>query len=344
MKIGIANDVSVAAEALRRAIAENGEHQVLWIAENGVEAVRFCARQRPDLLLMDLIMPEMDGVEATRIIMRDTPCAILIVTASPQDNSAEVFRAMGAGALDVTATPVLSSAHSGGAALLAKIKMIGKLIQAESRPREPTALDSAQGAGNGTKQRVDTLIAIGASTGGPIALAKILSELPPSTDTAIVIVQHIDREFAVIFADWLSTQASWPIDIIEADSPLRPGRIHLAKTNDHLLLDAKLRLGYSESPRDYPYRPSINVFFHCIARHWQNRAIGVLLTGMGRDGAEGLLAMRKMGKKTIAQNKASSAVYGMPRAAVEIDAAEAVLPLEEIGAMLRKDMLRNLPH
>ncbi len=213
---------------------------MLWIAENGVEAVRFFARQRPDLLLMDLIMPEMDGVEATRIIMRDTPCAILIVTASPQDNSAEVFRAMGAGALDVTATPVLSSAHSGGAALLAKIKMIGKLIQAESRPREPTALDSAQGAGNGTKQRVDTLIAIGASTGGPIALAKILSELPPSTDTAIVIVQLIDREFAVIFADWLSTQArrSRSTSSRRIAHCVRDASIW-QKPNDHLVLDAR---------------------------------------------------------------------------------------------------------
>jgi chemotaxis response regulator CheB len=115
----------------------------------------------------------------------------------------------------------------------------------------------------------------------------------------------------------------------------------MAKTNDHLVLDARHRLGYSATPLDYPYRPSVDVFFNCVAKHWRKPAIGVLLTGMGRDGAHGLLAMRQAGKLTIAQDQASSAVYGMPRAAAELGAAELVLPLDDIGATLRQRVRRN---
>jgi two-component system response regulator WspF len=121
MKIGIVNDVAMAAEALRRVVATSREHEVAWVARTGKEALRMCTENRPDLVLMDLSMPEMDGVEATRQIMQHAPCAILIVTAQPQDNVSQVFRALGAGALDVTATPVLLGGSGGDAALLAKI-------------------------------------------------------------------------------------------------------------------------------------------------------------------------------------------------------------------------------
>jgi len=129
MKIAIANDSAMAAEALRRVVASTAEHQVLWIARTGADAVRMCADNRPDLILMDLNMPELDGVEATRQIMEHSPCAILIVTGRPQDNVNQVFRALGAGALDVTATPVLQGQPGGDAELLAKIRTMDKLIR-----------------------------------------------------------------------------------------------------------------------------------------------------------------------------------------------------------------------
>src|SRR3954469_24416725 len=129
MKIAIANDVAMAAEALRRVVASTAEHPVLWIAPRGAEGGRLCADSRPDLILMDLNMPEMDGVEATRVIMDQTPCAILVVTGRPQDNVNQVFRALGAGALDVTATPVLQGQPGGDAELLAKIRTMDKLIR-----------------------------------------------------------------------------------------------------------------------------------------------------------------------------------------------------------------------
>jgi two-component system, chemotaxis family, response regulator WspF len=335
MKIGIVNDVAMSAEVLRRAVVATKEHQIAWTAHSGADAVRLCAENRPDLILMDLTMPQMDGVETTRAIMRHTPCAILIVTTTPQENPDMVFNAMGAGALDVTSTQALTGGLTQDNDLLAKIRMIGKLIQADrnGRGRAPQNTESEGAAPSHCG--VQTLIAIGASTGGPLALASILSDLMLPPTASIVIVQHIDRRFADNFVRWLAGQTALPVQGIEDGSRLVPGSVHVATTDDHLKLDERGRLYYSPMPRDYSYRPSVDIFFQCIADHWTKPAIGVLLTGMGRDGAEGLLAMRCAGKFTIAQDQASSAVYGMPRAAADLHAADMVLPLPAIATVLR---------
>ncbi|MFB9243852.1 chemotaxis-specific protein-glutamate methyltransferase CheB [Massilia antarctica] len=329
MKIGIANDVAMAAEALRRVVASTSEHQVVWIARTGLEAVRMCIDNRPDLILMDLNMPQLDGVEATRQIMEKAPCAILVVTGQPQDNVSQVFRALGAGALDVTATPLLARGGGGDSALLHKIKTIGKLIRVSVADAHPP---HAPERGDG---KIKHLLAIGSSTGGPIAVAKVLAGWNPAPGTAIVVVQHIDENFAAHFSKWLGEQLIMPVRVVDDGDPLEAGCVQIARTNDHLVLSARQRLHYDQAPRDYAYRPSVDVFFHCVARHWDGDATGVLLTGMGRDGANGLLAMRQAGKATIAQDQASSAVYGMPRAAAEIDAAQQILSLENIGRALR---------
>jgi two-component system, chemotaxis family, response regulator WspF len=334
MKIGIANDVAMAAEALRRVVASTAEHQVVWIARTGVEAVRLCAENRPDLVLMDLNMPQLDGVEATRQIMEQSPCAILVVTGRPQDSVNQVFRALGAGALDVTATPMLQGKAGGAAELLAKIRTMDKLIRHSGgsqsmQPRRPTQAPEPRDPG------VTRLVAIGASTGGPVAVSKILAGWLPPPGCAIVVVQHIDEHFADHFARWLGEQLTIPVRAIGEGDSLCPGTVLVAKSNDHLVLDKDYRLSYDAAPKDYAYRPSVDVFFRCVARHFRGDAVGVLLTGMGRDGAEGLLAMRQAGHTTIAQDQATSAVYGMPRAAVELDAAQMVLPLDKIGPMLR---------
>ncbi|MES2152823.1 MAG: chemotaxis-specific protein-glutamate methyltransferase CheB [Pseudomonadota bacterium] len=328
MKIGIANDVAMAAEALRRVVASTSEHQVLWIARSGLEAVRMCVENRPDLVLMDLNMPELDGVEATRQIMQQTPCAILIVTGQPQDSVGQVFRALGAGALDVTATPILRGVPGGDAELLHKIKTIGKLVRAaDAATGAPPAEPGVGACGH--------LLAIGASTGGPAAIARVLAGWVPPAGTAIVVVQHIDQHFAANFSRWLGDMLALPVRVIEHGDQLAPGVVQVARTNDHLTLSAHQRLQYDEHPADYAYRPSVDVFFHCVARNWQGEATGLLLTGMGRDGAAGLLAMRQAGMHTIAQDQASSAVYGMPRAAADLNAAGQILALDQIGPALR---------
>lgn len=333
MNIGIVNDVTLIAEALRRVVVNTGEHRVAWVAHGGLQAVRFCNEQRPDLVLMDLIMPDIDGAEATRRIMQQSPCAILIVTASPDENTGLVFRAMGAGALDVVATPVMSGRQASDSALLRKIRMIGKLI-GTSMPAAPAP--PARTAQNNGREAAQRLVAFGASTGGPAALTQILRAWTPPADCSAVIVQHIDLSFADSFAAWLSDQIGQPVQTIAEGDPPAPGRILLARSNDHLMLAPDRSLRYSVEPAAYPYRPSVDVFFRSVALNWARPAIGVLLTGMGRDGAHGLLALRAARYLTIAQDKASSAVYGMPRAAAELGAAEVIAPLDAIAPSLAK--------
>jgi len=330
MRIGIVNDLPIAAEALRRVLALAPEHQLAWIAGDGAEAVDQCARDRPDLVLMDLIMPRMDGVEATRQIMAHTPCAVLVVTADVETNAARVFAAMGHGALDAVDTPLLGSGDllAGAQPLLAKIAAIGRLMSDGSARR--SAADSRT-ASHATSSH---LVAIGASAGGPAALGAVLKGLPRNFPAAVVIVQHVDARFAPGLADWLGQHSALPVKLAgEGDRPLA-GEVLIAGLDDHLVFDAQQRLGYTEQPSDHAYRPSVDVFFRSAARHWSGTMIGVLLTGMGSDGAQGLKDLRTLGHHTIAQDRATSAVYGMPKAAAAISAAVEILPLDRIAPRL----------
>jgi chemotaxis response regulator CheB len=178
------------------------------------------------------------------------------------------------------------------------------------------------------------LVAIGASAGGPAALASLLAALPPDFPAAVLVVQHLDVRFAAAVAQWLGQYSALPVQTIkEGDRPL-PGTVQLAATGDHLVLKRADRLGYRVEPCDCVYRPSVDVFFRSASEKWPHRAVGILLTGMGADGALGLKALRAKGHHTIAQDEASSAVYGMPKAAAAAGAAIEILPLERIAARL----------
>lgn len=179
-----------------------------------------------------------------------------------------------------------------------------------------------------------SLVAIGSSAGGPAALAILLRGLPRTFPAAIVIVQHIDSRMATGMADWLGLQSSLPVRVAdEGDRPVA-GHVLIAGTSDHLVLKSPNRLGYTEEPREAVYRPSVDVFFQSVHRLWRASAVGIVLSGMGRDGAAGLKAMRESGCYTIAQDKETSAVYGMPKAAAAISAAVDVLPMDHIAARL----------
>jgi two-component system response regulator WspF len=149
-----------------------------------------------------------------------------------------------------------------------------------------------------------------------------------------VIVQHVDAQFAPGLVDWLNEQTALPVELAMAGCPVEGGKVLVAGTNDHLVLQSNLTLTYTEEPRDYPYRPSVDVFFSSIADCWPGKGIGVLLTGMGRDGAQGLMSLRSASWHTIAQDRATSVVYGMPKAAAELGAAVQILPIQAIGSIL----------
>lgn len=333
MRIAIVNDSLLAVESLRRVIVSAPEHEIAWIAYNGAEAVANCLRDTPNLILMDLIMPVMDGVTATRQIMAQSPCAILVITATIQGNGARVFEAMGAGALDALNTPIVGAdgQGTGKAELLRKIQAIGCLINGGIRAATKTAVHASSPTTNSTR-----LLAIGASTGGPAAVVSLLAGLPRNFQGAIVLAQHMDEQFMDGFATWLGTQCALPVRLASSGDRPQPGVVLLAGGKEHLVLRSDGTLGYTSEPEDYPFRPSVNALFESIAANWNGAALGVLLTGMGRDGADGLLAMRNKGYYTIAQDKASCAVYGMPRAAVEIGAAQDVLALDRIADFVSK--------
>ncbi|MDX2099850.1 MAG: chemotaxis response regulator protein-glutamate methylesterase [Leptolyngbyaceae cyanobacterium bins.59] len=334
MRIAIVNDMVMAVEAMRRVLLTVPDYKVVWVARDGAEAVTKCAQDTPDLILMDLIMPVMDGVEATRQIMKKSPCAILIVTASVGKNAAKVFEAMGHGALDAVNTPVLGSKGTPEAAqaILAKIGTIAKLVRRSSptpAAKTPTRTERVP-----LSMSIPPLVAIGSSTGGPKALASILSRLPADFGAAIAIVQHVDQQFSSGLADWLNQQTPLPVKIAVAGDRLEKGKVLLAGTNDHLSLRSDLSLHYIREPADYPYRPSVDVFFKSLSQHWTRKDTAVLLTGMGRDGGEGLSILRFRGWHTIAQDADSCVVYGMPKAAAELNAAVQILNPEAIAKTL----------
>jgi two-component system response regulator WspF len=331
VKIGIVNDSPIALEALRRVLALRPDHAVIWAARDGAQAVALCAQETPDLVLMDLIMQGTDGVEATRQIMAATPCAILVVTASVGANAARVFDAMGYGAIDAVDTPAMGPGEmqKNDAAFLDKIDTVAKLVG--TRRFIPSA-DNFTDTWIITRRK--RLVAIGASAGGPAALSAVLSGLPKNFPAAVVIVQHVDERFAKGLADWLSRDSALLVQVAKEGDRPTPGTVLLAGTNDHLRFVSAERLGYTSEPREQAYRPSVDVFFGSVGAHWPGEAVGVLLTGMGRDGAKGLKTLRDKGHYTIAQDQATSTVYGMPKAAATLDAAVDILPLERIAPRL----------
>ena len=339
MKIAIVNDVPLAREALRRVVTSVPEFNVAWLACDGAEAVEKTKADRPDLILMDLIMPQVDGVEATRRIMAESPCPILVVTATVSGNMGRVYEAMGLGALDAVDTPSFDHREGvlGTSPLLEKIATISRLIGRPSRmpitPPPPSTFETEVPRG--------PMIVIGASTGGPNALGEILSRLPDLPQATIVIVQHVDQAFSHGLARWLTEKTGRQVDLIESGGYPEPGRCYLAGTNDHVILDEHFRFRYVADPVTLYYRPSVDVFFASVAGRWPVPGAAALLTGMGRDGAAGLKALRAAGWATIAQDESTCIVYGMPRAAAEIDAAEQILPLKDIAPALVEGMNRR---
>ena len=341
MKVAIVNDSKAAAEVLRRILVELPAFHLLWTAYSGEEALRLCETAHPDIILMDLIMPGIDGAETTRRIMQSKPCVILVVTATTVGNRDQVFEAMGHGALDAVNTPTLGpdGDMSGAEVLLQKLRMVARLVA----PSHHSAAHHTPGkaVAAGLDSSTLPIVGIGASTGGPQALAQVLSHLPSNFPAAILVAQHVDEHFAPGLAKWLQHHSPLPIRIAHDGEPITPGGVWIAGSKDHLVYNEGGFVSYTPHPRATAYRPSVDALFNSLAAPHRAMRIGVLLTGMGRDGAEGMLALNHGGALTIAQDAASCVVYGMPKAAVELKAATEVLPLDQIGPRIRNAVLGN---
>lgn len=319
--------------------------EVIGEAPDGKAAIELCQRLRPDVVTMDMMLPLMTGVAATEYIMAYCPTPILIVSASTQRG--ELFRtydALAAGAVDVLDKPLgdeLDEEWEGR--LVAAVRMASR-IRVITHPR---ARLGHLGRANPTTPPAPALaasderlvVAIGASTGGPGALRTVLSALPPDFPLPVLVVLHISEPFGRSMTEWLDAQlrlqVRYPIDGERLPGPGR-GCVLMAPPDSHLEIDGGGRLRLGAGLERHSCRPSVDVLFESLARSMGQRTIGCLLTGMGKDGALGLLEIKQRGGLTLAQDEATSVVFGMPGEAVKLGAAHHVLPLPEIGPMLAR--------
>jgi len=324
-------------KALVAAFNADPEIRVIGTAASGEAAVSAAREMKPDIITMDINMPGMDGFEATRAIMSSCPVPIVIVTGklNPKD-SGTLFRVMEAGALMVLAKPEPpgSAGHQESVAnlvhhikLMSEIKVVRRVFPLGELPaQQPLAMPQAR-----TQIKV---VAIGASTGGPPLLHHILSKLPAHFDAAVLVVQHMAQGFTENFVHWLNQGSSLPVQLATEGMKILPGRVYVAPDGWHMQAGPDQRIALSLAPPENGLRPSVSTLFRSVGQHFGRQAAGVLLTGMGSDGAAGLKTMRDKGGITIAQNRESSVVFGMPAEAIQIDAAQYILAPEEIIQLL----------
>ncbi len=332
MRIAIANHSKKGIESIRNIItaAAAPNYNIVWAASTASETIKKCAEDTPDLLLLDINFPDADGVKTTQRIMETSPCAILLITASVSDFAAGIFEAMRWGALDVA--PVLSCDESLAAdteELLRKISLLGKWM---NKPADQANEQTA----NKKMENGPIMVAIGASAGGPGALAAIVGNIPPDFNGTIVALQHMDLEFSASFAKWVSLKTE--LDVImaqEADMPKR-GTVVLAGGPGDLIIGRDGAFHYVDEQSNASFHPSIDTFFESCASNFSRPGIAVLLSGMGKDGVFGMLSLREAGWLTLAQDEATSTVYGMPKFAAEIKAADKILALNQIAPEIIK--------
>lgn len=337
VRVLVVEDSLTVRERLCEVLASDPEIEIVGTAEDGKRGIELCQALRPDVLTLDMMLPVMSGLAATEYVMAHCPTPILIVSASV--NRGEVFRtydALAAGAIDVFEKPRGDASDDGwDASFLARVKLVSR-IKVITHPRGRAAafraLPLAPRSHTPTAAGVIRVVALGASTGGPAALAEVLRTLPGPLAVPLLFVLHIDEPFGYAFADWLDGQTTHSVAYAGEGETLDAigGRIVMAPPGRHLVVrSGRLRLT-DDLPR-HSCRPSVDVLFESLAADVGPGVLACLLTGMGRDGAAGLLAVREAGGATIAQDEASSVVYGMPREAALLGAVERVLPLGEIG-------------
>jgi two-component system chemotaxis response regulator CheB len=324
---------------LSQILASDPGIEVVGAAQDGVEAVEMVEQLRPDLVTMDIHMPRLDGLGATEKIMAYTPTPILVVSSSVHgEGIGRAFDALRLGALEVIKKPEVrdwADLERIGSEVIKKVKILARVrvithiggrkhhVQHAAKPR-PAEMSARR-----------SLVAIGSSTGGPSALLEVLGRLSADFCAPVVIAQHIADGFVPGFVEWLDSECRLRVVQAREGMPLEPGFVFVAPTNGNVIVGAGT-LSVRRAGDGQLHVPSANALFESVATAHGSSAVGVIMTGMGADGATGLRAMREAGAATIAQDEASCTVFGMPRAAIEAGAAEQVLPLEEIAGALEQ--------
>lgn len=338
VRVIVADDSLVARKLLRGFLENTATMEVVGEAANGRQAVELARALKPDLITMDLDMPVMTGMDAIDEIM--TTKAIPILVVSNVTDPGAIEEAIRRGALEVVSKPEYQAGR--GAEFVAKVRLLAGVpvitrlrssrtpasqpaaVPADERPA-PAALRVPQG-----RRAASCAIAIASSTGGPQALAHILAGLPAGFCCPVFVAQHMSDGFAQGMADWLSGLCSLPVRLGEADAPIEPGVVYLSPSERHMVVTPSHHIALRERVSGDVYRPSCDALLESVARVFGARALGVILTGMGRDGVRGMAAIRAAGGVTIAQDEASSVIFGMNRLAIEQGGASQVLALDRI--------------
>ncbi|MBU0483810.1 MAG: chemotaxis-specific protein-glutamate methyltransferase CheB [Proteobacteria bacterium] len=328
IKVLIVDDSSLAREFIKAILATDGDVIIAGEAENGREAVEKTRALRPDIVIMDIEMPIMGGLEAIEIIMGENPVPILVVTSKGETDTA--FRAISKGALEVLPKSAVDPDNP---------KKFIEQVKILSRVKVITHLKSRAKTGNGKDESDDKvpfkkIIAIAASTGGPNALNTILPELPKDYCCPIVIAQHISDGFEIGLAEWLSKISKLQVKVAEDGDLLMAGHVYISPPNRHMVVNYNNRISFLEKKARDIYHPSCDILLMSVATVYGAKTIGVILTGMGKDGVIGMQKIKEMQGKTIAQDQSSSIVFGMPKIAIETGCIDKVLPLAQIGQEL----------
>lgn len=345
IRVLLVDDSPVAVAVLRKMLAGAPNIEVVGAASNGEEALALVTKLRPKVVLTDFHMPRMDGLALTRELMAHHPVPILVVSVSVLDGSDNAFHLLEAGAVDIFPKP------RGGLdgldpvkcqELIRKVKVLAGVVPVRRHRRTaPVAPAVASVTPVGTSCR---LVALGASTGGPQALVTILGGLPAELRAPVVCVQHISEGFLADMVSWLQGHTPLSVAVAAAGEEPKAGWVYFPPEGQHLMLDGHGRFQVASAvPAEYGavgdgHRPSVDALFLSLARHLGKETLAVLLTGMGQDGARGLLAIHQAGGRTIAQDEESCVVFGMPARAIELGGARQVLPLERIAPEVRRQV------
>lgn len=340
IKVLIVEDSDVVSMILKAMLDAEPDIEVIGRARTGYEAILLTRRLNPDLITMDIRMPEMDGLTAIREIMSTTPKGIVVISSNVDDELHIGFRAIDEGALAVLEKPCALGDADFVSIHRAIVDTVRAMAEVKLVKRMNHGLRSQiRYAGWEQDSRKFDMIAIASSTGGPQALKQILSSLPASFSLPIVIVQHISKGFVSGMVSWLNEFSLLQLKIAEDNEFLLPATVYFAPDDHHCLVNRTangLRINLDKASAVNGFRPSATPMFNSVAFACPHQAVGVILSGMGNDGAEGLLSMRRQGCVTLAQNEGTSIVFGMPSAAIAIDAVDDVLPLENIAEHLTK--------
>jgi len=329
LRILIAEDTRLFTQALRDVLEEDRGIVVAGMACNGQEAVDKAKKLKPDLIIMDINMPVMSGMDAIEQIMATNPTPILVVTANASQRV--LFQALEHGALDlILKQKVWPSGEKEQAEFREKVRLLSGIRVIRHVAGKLTSIKE----GRGLKIEAKHVVAIAGSTGGPQALHRLLSVLPADFPAPVLVVQHMAHGFSHGLVNWLDGECTLDVRIASHGDPLEPGRVLLAPDGVHMIVGKGGTVVLEDSEPVSGQRPSATVLFRSVAKVFNTRAVGVVITGMGKDGAEGLRDIYDVGGITIAQDERSSLVYGMPRAAAELGVVGSVLPLDEIPRAL----------